>query len=246
LSEFLRHGAAGACGTVREPFNMQAKFPLPSVQLHYVRGCSLAEALYQSISGPYQLLIVGEPLCRPWAVIPKVTLPGIEAGQEVRGALEIRPAGTTAGGHRIGMYEIFVDGRLVARIAPGQSLSLDTTKLSDGYHEIRAVGVHAGSVESQGRAVVRIMVKNHDAALEFSALPAARVAQSGTLVAKVRQAGAKAIQIRQNSRVVGRVQGEAGEAEISAATLGRGPTTLQAVSEGPVPVVSPPVRIVVE
>ena len=35
LSEFLRHGAAGASGTVVEPRAIQAKFPLPSLQLHY-------------------------------------------------------------------------------------------------------------------------------------------------------------------------------------------------------------------
>ena len=35
LSEFLRHGAAGASGTVAEPYAIQAKFPLPSLQLHY-------------------------------------------------------------------------------------------------------------------------------------------------------------------------------------------------------------------
>ena len=55
-----------------------AKFPLPSIQLHYVRGCSLAEAFYQSVSGPYQLLIVGDPLCQPWAVIPKITVAGVK------------------------------------------------------------------------------------------------------------------------------------------------------------------------
>jgi hypothetical protein len=58
LSDFLRQGAAGASGTIAEPYAIQAKFPLPSLQLHYARGCSLAEAFYQSISGPYQILIV--------------------------------------------------------------------------------------------------------------------------------------------------------------------------------------------
>ncbi|MBN1395944.1 MAG: hypothetical protein JW959_13060, partial [Pirellulales bacterium] len=49
LSEFLRHGAAGASGTVTEPFAIPQKFPSPMVQVHYARGCTLAEAFYQSV-----------------------------------------------------------------------------------------------------------------------------------------------------------------------------------------------------
>jgi hypothetical protein len=60
---------------------------------------------------------------------------------------------------------------------------------------------------------------------------------------KVGQPGATSIAVRQNSREVGRVEGEAGEIEISAATLGRGPTVLQAFSEGPAAAVSAPVSI---
>jgi len=73
LSEFIRNGAAGASGTVTEPYAIQAKFPDPFLHVHYVKGCTLAEAFYQSVRGPYQLLIVGDPLCRPWARIPQVT-----------------------------------------------------------------------------------------------------------------------------------------------------------------------------
>ncbi len=73
LSEFLRYGAAGASGTVTEPYAIPHKFPSPMIQVHYARGCTLAEAFYQSVHGPYQLLIVGDPLCRPWADIPQVS-----------------------------------------------------------------------------------------------------------------------------------------------------------------------------
>ena len=41
LTEFLRYGAAGASGTVFEPLALQAKFPLPSLQLHYARAARL-------------------------------------------------------------------------------------------------------------------------------------------------------------------------------------------------------------
>jgi uncharacterized protein (TIGR03790 family) len=47
LTVFLRHGAAAASGTVMEPRAIQAKFPLPSLQLHYTRGCSVAESCFQ-------------------------------------------------------------------------------------------------------------------------------------------------------------------------------------------------------
>ena len=72
LSEFLRYGAAGASGTVIEPYAIPEKFPSPQIHVHYARGCTLAEAYYQSVHGPAQFLIVGDPLCRPWATIPVV------------------------------------------------------------------------------------------------------------------------------------------------------------------------------
>jgi hypothetical protein len=62
----------------------------------------------------------------------------------------------------------------------------------------------------------------------------------------VRHPGAEGIEIRQNSREVGRVKGESGDIEIPAATLGRGPVFLQAFSEGKSPAASVPVRIAIQ
>ncbi len=244
LSEFLRGGAAGASGTVREPGAVQAKFPLPSIQLHYARGSSLAEAFYQSVSGPYQLLIVGDPLCQPWARFPTVTVEGIKANQELSGSVSITPAG--AGTGRLRFIDLYVDGKLTARLPPGKKIDLDTTKLADGYHEIRLVGVDSGPLETQGRIILPVTINNRNAKLELTILPQVNLALSAAIRASVRQAGATAISVRQNSREVARVKGEAGEVDISAATLGRGPVTLQAFSEGEAPSVSPPVRIQVK
>jgi uncharacterized protein (TIGR03790 family) len=243
LSVFLRHGAAAASGTVIEPRAVQAKFPLPSLHLHYARGCSVAESFFQSVSAPYQLLIVGDPLCQPWAVFPNVTFTGIDAAKKISGTVMVTPAGAGAGGRPIGTFELFVDGRLVSRNPPGHTLSLDTTQLSDGYHEMRIVGIHADAIETQGRKIVPIVVNNHEATLELEIAPRPEVGLQGKLKVRVRQPGATSIVIRQNSRELGRVQGEAGELEISAATLGRGPTTLQAFSEGPAKVASSPVLV---
>lgn len=242
LSEFLRAGAAGASGTVVEPRALQAKFPLPSIQLHYVRGCSLAEAFYQSVSGPYQLLIVGDPLCQPWAAIPKITVAGVKPEEKVKGSLSLTPAGPNS----VGSYELYVDGRLSARTVPGKPLPLDTTQLSDGYHELRVVGIRSDPIETQGRTIVPVFVNNHDATVEIKVTPATRVPLSAKLKVSVSQPGATSFTIRQNSRDLGRVKGESGELEILATTLGRGPTMLQAISEGKAAAASAPVRIFVE
>jgi uncharacterized protein (TIGR03790 family) len=243
LSVFLRAGAAGASGTVFEPRAIQAKFPLPSLQLHYARGCSLAEAFYQSVSGPYQLLIVGDPLCQPWATFPSVRVEGIDASKKFSGTITLKPSGKAAAGRVVSAFDLFVDGRLVSRTTPGQTISLDTTKLADGHHELRVVGIDAHPIETQGRTIIPITVDNHSAAVELQVAPRPGVGVGGNLKVKVSQPGATAIVVRQNSRDVGRVEGEAGEIEIPAATLGRGPTTLQAFSEGASAAISAPVTI---
>ncbi len=66
FSAFLRAGAAGAGGTVTEPLNHHYKFPSAFVHVHRARGLSLVEAVYRSMSCPYQYLVVGDPLSRPW------------------------------------------------------------------------------------------------------------------------------------------------------------------------------------
>jgi uncharacterized protein (TIGR03790 family) len=243
LSDFLRAGAAGASGTVAEPRALQAKFPLASVQLHYVRGCSLAEAFYQSVAGPYQLLIVGDPLCQPWASIPKIAVSGVKKDEKVKGTLSLKVSSTSA----IGTYELYVDGCLTARAPSGPDpVPLDTTKLSDGYHELRLVGIRPDAIETQGRTIVPFLVNNHEAAVEIKVAPSTRIPLSAKFKVNVRQPGATSIVIRQNSRDLGNVKGESGELEVLATTLGRGPTTLQAISTGKAAASSVPVQVVVE
>ncbi len=75
LTELIKAGAAGSSGTVIEPYSMQQKFPNPQLYVHYARGASLAEAFYLSVTGPYQLLIVGDPLCQPFSNAPQPNIP---------------------------------------------------------------------------------------------------------------------------------------------------------------------------
>ena len=169
LCEFLRDGAAGASGTVTEPYAIADKFPSPLVQVHYARGCTLAEAFYQSVHSPYQLLIVGDPLCRPWADVPQVSAGGVEPGAVVRGVLTLKPTATLAGDQPVQMFELFIDGQRVAECKPGGTLTLDTAKVADGYHELRVVAIGPAPIESQGRQIIPVRLDNHGRKIEVSA-----------------------------------------------------------------------------
>jgi uncharacterized protein (TIGR03790 family) len=60
-------GACGSFGTVDEPCTFPQKFPDPQNYFFQARGFSLAECYYQSLTNPYQGLVVGEPLAAPFA-----------------------------------------------------------------------------------------------------------------------------------------------------------------------------------
>ncbi len=250
LSEFLRYGAAGTCGTVDEPFRILEKFPLPMLQVHYARGCTMAEAFYQSIFGPYQILIVGDPLCRPWANIPKVSVSGVKPNYTVKGTIILTPTGSTPSGQKIDHFELFVNGSRATHCKPGETLTLDTTLLPDGNHELRVVAVEAGLIQSQGRVIIPIVTDNHERKIAVNVASPGVIRPDNPLLINVNSPGSSSFSVLQNSRIVGRLSGEKGQIKIEAADLGAGPVRLQVIGlgrEGPrTHVVSPPIDVRVE
>ncbi|MBP9902165.1 MAG: TIGR03790 family protein [Verrucomicrobia subdivision 3 bacterium] len=65
--DFLNAGATASYGTVVEPCAYLQKFPAPQNYFYQARGFSMAECYYQSLTNPYQGLLVGEPLAAPFA-----------------------------------------------------------------------------------------------------------------------------------------------------------------------------------
>jgi len=233
LSEFLRHGAAGSSGTVTEPYAIQAKFPTPFLHVYYASGCSLAEAFYQSVHGPYQLLIVGDPLCRPWARIPKVEIEGLSPDAVVKGPLRIRPK--IEGASKIGRCEVLLDGRRTIAAPPGEWIAVPIASLADGCHEIRLTAVVGDAVETQATASVPIVVDQHGLSMEASA-SAKSVALDESITVRVRMPRAKRIALLHNRREVASIVGSEGSLRVAATALGLGPVRLQPVaflSDGP-------------
>ncbi len=145
ISEFLRHGAAGSSGTVTEPLALHQKFPNPLVHAFYAEGLSLAEAFYRTVLGPYQLMVAGDGLARPFARFESVTMKAPPSPWSGTVGIEVEGAR--------GRREVWVDGRRVA-------LPLDTAKLDDGHHEVRAVVVSDDPTETRSAAISWVVVRN--------------------------------------------------------------------------------------
>jgi hypothetical protein len=237
LSEFLRAGAAGSSGTVIEPYSIQAKFPHPGIHVHYCRGASLAEAFYQSVNSPYQLLVVGDPLCQPWANIPRVEarLPDgtgpLSSGGILSGTVEIEPRGSLPGTGTCDRFELFLDGVRVDSCGAGGRLSLDTTPLADGHHELRIVAIAATPLETQGRAVIPVVFANHGRSLSMSISPR-RVSPDGTVTITLEGEDLDGVLVFATGRILGRLRAAAGSLDVPAAMLGRGRVTVFATGRG--------------
>ncbi|CAK9073420.1 Uncharacterized protein SCF082_LOCUS38288 [Durusdinium trenchii] len=230
LSEFIRYGAAGSSGTVIEPYAIAEKFPSAFMQLHYARGCSLAESFYQAVAGPYQLLIVGDPLCRPWAIIPLIECEGLTSSDTLSGVISLKPSARTIG-PPIDRFELFVDGQRHASSSANRPLNFDTRTLLDGYHEFRIVGIEAGNIESQGSFITGAVVNNHGRTASLSAKN--DVALWGQpFEVTVDAPGAALVALYHNKQRIASLRGEQGTMSIDPKQLGLGPVTLEALALG--------------
>ncbi|MDX1961714.1 MAG: hypothetical protein SFX18_01090 [Pirellulales bacterium] len=261
LTEFLRAGASGSSGTVDEPNAIAQKFPHPQLHVHYARGCNLAESFYQSVQGPYQLLIVGDPLCAPWGVVPQVdvTLAGAEGeagaaltGQPLQGTIELIPTAVAgAGGAAVDRFELFVDGARVGRCGAGEKLTLNTAQYPDGYHELRVVGLTATLIETQGRKVINAPFVNSNRKLTAK-LAATTVAAGKPISIQVTAPGARNLLAYSNGRILAQAVG--GQTTFNIPTtaktiLGTGPVTLRVMAMGDSGttsnVISPPLTVTI-
>ncbi|WP_148619097.1 hypothetical protein [Mariniblastus fucicola] len=228
LNEFLRYGAAGSSGTVTEPYTITQKFPSPMIHVHYARGCSLAEAFYQSLYGPFQTLIVGDALCQPFAKPPVVEVDGI-APMETISHVKRLSFNKENSPVRVAGMELYIDGRLRKRDPSLKPLEFDTRPLTDGYHEIRIVFVAANQIQTNSRSIIPIIVNNNDQSCTLTTgRPACGVDDSITLTFAA--TGATSIRICQHEKVIATVENSGGVVDIEAKELGRGPTTLRAIA----------------
>jgi hypothetical protein len=248
LSEWIRYGAAATSGTVTEPYSIAQKFPAPMMHVHYARGCTAAESFYQAVQCPYQLLIVGDPLCRPWADIPEIACTGLTADETVRGEIKIIPKARFSSGAKAEHFEMVLDGVTIRACAAGGMLEFDTDLMADGAHDLRVIAVSKGPLPARGEKSIPFSSSNHQRKIKVTCVPEKTVALKKSLVITADSPNALSIQVLEGTRVVGTIEGDHGQVEVPAENLGCGPVQLQVVGAGTGPeksVFAPPIEILV-
>jgi len=128
---FLAAGAAGTYGTVDEPCNYLEKFPTPMNYFWQARGFSLAESYYQSVTNPYQGLLLGEPLAAPFALPAAGSWSNLAGTALLSGTTNLSVQFTAAdAAHPLQQVDLFVDGTFVqtlTNVAPASNNKLFVT-----------------------------------------------------------------------------------------------------------------------
>lgn len=160
LTEFIKQGAAGSSGTVTEPFAIQAKFPSPFIHVQYASGCTLAESFYQSVTGPYQLLIVGDPLAQPWRRKFSLSIEGLPKDTAVSEEVTLQVKTESPDGIAPADLELYADGIRIASAKPTEPLRWDTRKHTDGEHVLTVLARGNDAVQTIARSRVTVTVRN--------------------------------------------------------------------------------------
>lgn len=135
ISAWLRAGANASAGTVTEPYSIWTKFPHARFYSHYAAGCTILESFYQALASPYQALLVGEPLARPWRFPLQIQLAGLPS--EPLEEKTVVYAGTKPVLSQVSFaYTFDLDGKPIAEGSGRPYLNLDPARLADGYHEL--------------------------------------------------------------------------------------------------------------
>lgn len=229
LSDWIAKGASGSSGAVEEPCNYPGKFPHARFHVFYRQGLSLGESFLRSHAFvPFQGLLYGDPLTRPFAHIPSVTVTN-PPPNPVSGSITITPtAASTNPNTSISRLEVYVDGVLQGLTGGMGSVTVDTTTLPDGHHDLRVLAYESGPVRSIGRWVSTLVTSNHARSTSLSAQQTTGDLNTRFLfdVAAVGP-GVGSIRLLQGGRVVATSPGD-GTIVVFGKTLGAGPVRLRA------------------
>ncbi len=249
LSEWITKGASGSVGAVEEPCNYPGKFPHPRVHAYYYQGASLGEAAMRSLEFlPFQGLLYGDPLTRPFASPPVVELAGVPASV-VSGVFAVTPSAVSSTGSPVQGFQLYLDGKPVGDwVAPGEQFWVDTTVLADGQHELRVVAYDDTALRHQGRIVTTFRSVNHSVGVDLVVDATAGDLSTSFEFTATALGVPEEIQLLANGRVVAADVFNPETWTLLAHHLGAGPVSVRAVAwyDDEIRAVSDPILMEIE
>ena len=135
-TELIRFGAAASSGAVTEPYSIINKFPNPMIHHAYTDGLTVAEAFYSSVLSPYQLLILGDPLCQPYAKPIRFEIDEYDRIHDRKKPLNLRLKPKDADAEPESVV-CLVDGKFISEILYEPTFSVNLADAPLGAHEFR-------------------------------------------------------------------------------------------------------------
>jgi hypothetical protein len=197
---------------------------------------------------PYQTLVLGDPLCRPFAFLAEVGLEGADPAAPWKGTVEVRARVDAAPGHGPERVELWVDGRRAAEGAPDAALPWDTATVPDGVHDVRLVAIETGPVATRSSRRFEVSVANGSDSVTVARAPET-VTWGDPVRLEGKATGPGAVEVVRGREVLAtaEVSGGTWKAEIPSPRLGPGPVALgvRGTRDGKVAALAAPVRLAV-
>ena len=232
LTELLLAGAAASSGAVTEPYSILEKFPHPMIHAHYAAGLTAAEAYANSVSGPYQLLVVGDPLCRPFGTIPEMTVTGLSEGDTVSRTIELKVVKSDREESFIpSRFDVLLDGRLAQTAPTLEMLKLNFDRpLPAGYHELSLIVADETLLANRWSTSIGFWAGSAQERVELERLDEGIRGAGNRIQCKVTGPEGSRVQLRHDWEVIAESDQAEAVFEISPVKVGAGPVRLIAVA----------------
>ena len=230
-TEFLRFGAAASSGAVTEPYTIPNKFPHPMMHVHYVDGLTAAEAFYSSVLCPYQLLIVGDPLCQPYCNPPRFIIQNkshvdLKNNQPLVIALKTEESKVDSEPE---LLTWIVNGILRKKAPFETEIRILFENSEPGAHEIRLLSQAEKPIEQRYEQAMWVTLGNASEQIQLQTPKAWQLSDNRPLEITVeRDADAGEIKVLHDFEVVGTVPSGQTKLVIKPSQIGYGPVRLQA------------------
>ncbi|MCF7847393.1 MAG: hypothetical protein K9M45_00980 [Kiritimatiellales bacterium] len=159
VTEWIKAGATVSAGSVVEPLSNPNKFPSARFFCHYAGGCTALESFYQPIASPLQLLLLGDPLAKPYALPIQVKVLG---ASKLTGDFSYMVQAASAAQNARYSYAFLLDGVKIRGFDEDPSMRIRLKDVSDGYHELTAIAKVENNVEFNAFALKGFVVARFD------------------------------------------------------------------------------------